>query len=325
MINELLTSTSYAAIDGINIRCPRCAAMMQAAEDDLSFTCTECHFPMVLREGTWRALPIERTTYYAEFIQDYEFIRSAEGRGSSDSSYYLSLPYAPRSSSNRNQWKIRAKTFRFLQKEIFPALPACPGESMRILDIGAGNCWLSYRMAQSGFRPVAIDLLVNEMDGLGAAKHYDTHLSEPFPRFQAESVRLPFCDDQFDAAIFNASFHYAENYERTLREVFRCLKPTGTVIIADSPWYSCPKYGEQMLAERSARFFSCFGRFSNSIRSQEFITDERLHQLATALGITWECHAPYYGLQWSFRPWLAKLKKRREPATFRIYVARKIA
>jgi SAM-dependent methyltransferase len=151
--------------------------------------------------------------------------------------------------------------------------------------------------------------------------HYDQHLREPFLRFQAESTRLPFCDGQFDAVVFNASFHYAESYEKCLREALRCLREGGMVIIADSPWYSRPQSGERMLAERHARFFDRFGTFSNSIRSQEFLTDERLQQLELALGIHWERHIPFYGIRWSLRPWLARLQNKREPATFRVYTA----
>ncbi len=98
------------------------------------------------------------------------------------------------------------------------------GEGGRILDLGAGNCWMSFRLALSGYRPVAVDLLTNDHDGLGAATHYRKHLNILFPRFQAEMEYLPFQGEQFDAIIFNASFHYSEDYEATLREALRCVK-----------------------------------------------------------------------------------------------------
>jgi SAM-dependent methyltransferase len=280
---------------------------------------------MEYRNGIWHALPIERATYYSHFIRDYEAIRAAEGRGSHDSHYYLNLPIVGRSAKNRDQWKIRARTYEFLKRRVLPYLGNESQGRARVLDIGAGNGWLSYRLTQMGMRAVAVDLLTNDMDGLGAATHYDMHLARPFLRVQAESIRLPFCDAQFDAAIFNASFHYAESYERTLREALRCLKIGGMLIIADSPWYSRDESGKQMLVERRSHFFSRFGTFSDSIHSQEFLTDEGLEQLARMFGLNWQRHTPFYGFRWSLRPWLAKLKKRREPAKFRIYVATKQA
>ena len=70
---------------------------------------------------------------------------------------------------------------------------------------------MSFRLGGAGYHPVAVDLLTNDRDGLGAAEHYRQHLPEIFPRFQAELARLPFQNEQFDAVIFNASFHYAED------------------------------------------------------------------------------------------------------------------
>jgi SAM-dependent methyltransferase len=280
---------------------------------------------MSQKDKIWRALPVERATYYARFIKDYEAIRTAEGRGSTDSSYYLRLPFVTYADRNINQWKIRAATYRYLKQTLLPRIRLNSQRAASILDIGAGNGWLSYRLSQAGMTAVAIDLLTNDLDGLGAAKHYDLYLECPFLRIQAESDRLPFCDAQFDAVIFNASFHYAENFLRTLREALRCLRAGGMIIIADSPWYTHEDSGWKMLAEKRSQFFNRFGIFSDSIRSQEFLTDERLNQLAQNLGLCWERHAPFYGLRWSLRPLIAKLKGRREPSIFRIYVAKKPA
>jgi SAM-dependent methyltransferase len=105
-------------------------------------------------------------------------------------------------------------------------------------------------LAQLGHHPIAVDLQTNSFDGLGAAIHYQHSLPKLFPRFQAELDRLPFANGQFDCAIFNASFHYSENYDRTLAETIRCLRPGGTIVIADSPLYSREEVGLQLVEER---------------------------------------------------------------------------
>jgi SAM-dependent methyltransferase len=192
---------------------------------------------------------------------------------------------------------------------------------MNVLDLGSGNGWLSYRLALRGHQPVAVDLLTNDQDGLGAAKHYREHLPELFPRFQAELDHLPFVARQFDLAIFNASLHYSEDYEQTLREAIRCLRPRGTVIIADSAWYRREESGRQMLAERRQAFVSQYGFASDGMRSLEYFTDERLLTLEKRLGLRWQIHSPFYGLRWAMRPLIARLRGRREPSRFRIYVA----
>ena len=318
--------TLATSIQGIECQCPRCRGKMRhcsGAADSL--LCCNCSFPMTLRNGVWLSLPIERAAYFSRFISEYEMIRAAEGRGSHKQEYYLDLPYRDRTGNNKAQWKIRACTYAFLKKNILPPLKTSSSSSPRILDIGSGSGWLSFRLAQMGFSPVAVDLLLNDHDGLGAATNYASHLPKMFPRFRAESTKLPFAEYQFDVVIFNASFHYAENYDKCLREAIRCLKKGGLIIIADSPWYSQAKSGERMLAERRTMFLNRFGTLSNSIASLEFLTDERLAALELAFGISWKRHSPFYGIRWMLRPLIARLRNRREPAVFRIYTARKPA
>lgn len=319
------TITSAVTIAGLHPQCSRCGSSQLSSQDQgqQGLACVNCGFHLDLDQGIWRALPEDRLTYYSQFIADYERIRAAEGRGSESAQYYLSLPYVDTSGRNQTQWTIRARTFSYLVKRIFPQLAAAAGIGARVLDVGAGNGWMSYRLAQMGFRPVAVDLLINDQDGLGAAEHFRNHLPEMFVRVQAESTRLPFASGQFDAVIFNASFHYAENFEASLLEALRCLRPGGVIIIADSPWYSREGSGEQMLVERRAAFLSRFGTRSNSISSLEFLTDARLNQLEQALHLQLNRHAPFYGLRWMLRPSIARLRGRREPARFRIYIARK--
>ncbi len=310
----------------IVLQCPSCRRDLGSMPTDNALhpnsvpTCPRCSFWMRNDLAIWMALTPERQLRYRKFMQDYERIRSLEGRGSADAEYYLALPFKDLTGANSKQWRIRSRTYQCLQQRILPELEARYGR-MRILDIGAGNCWLSYRLASRGHHPVAVDLLVNEADGLGAARHYAGRLALCFPRFQAEMDRLPFADSQFDCAIFNASFHYSENYLSTLNEVIRCLRPGGTVIIADSPWYARDESGQKMLQERRFVFEKKFGTASDSIASREYLTDDSLRVMEKRFGFTWRIYRPSYGVRWTLRPLLAKLRRRREPSRFRIYAA----
>lgn len=299
----------------IQLLCPRCKADV----DELR--CPYCGFQMEIHNDIVHALSSDRVAYYAQFIADYERIRAAEGRGSQNEAFYLALPYKDTSGRNKQQWKIRSRSYDFLVKQVLKPLQG--GGS--ILDLGAGNCWMSFRLAGSGYDVVAVDLLTNETDGLGAAHHFHKHLSIPIPRFQAEATCLPFRDEQFDAIIFNASFHYAEEYEAALREALRCLKRGGRVVVSDTPWYSREESGRQMIAERHAAFRQRFGTASDSVKGLEFLTDDRLQGLENKFSIRWNVHRPWYGWRWAMRPWIAKLRGKREPSSFRIYVARKNA
>jgi SAM-dependent methyltransferase len=313
-ISQARAEDRPAATAAIRLRCPRCSANIGSLE------CTKCGLILFEENGTIHALPPARSEHYAQFIRDYERIRAAEGRSSATQEFYLELPFRDSSGRNSGQWRIRACTFRHLLQRILSPGVRCGG---RILDLGAGNCWLSFRLTLAGYRPVAVDLLTNPLDGLGAAENYRDVLPALFPRFQAELAHLPFQDEQADAAIFNASFHYAEDDLAAVREALRCVKPGGMVIICDTPWYTSEESGRKMVAERHASFLARFSTTSSSIASIEFLTDERLQSLENQLSIHWTVFSPRYGLRFSMRPLFAKIRGRREPARFRIYVARK--
>jgi ubiquinone/menaquinone biosynthesis C-methylase UbiE len=203
---------------------------------------------------------------------------------------------------------MRATTYRYLESRLLPAEP------IDILDIGAGNGWLSNRLAQKGHRPVAVDIFTDPLDGLGAARHYGIS----FPLIEAEFDRLPFGGRQFDWAVFNCSLHYSTDYRSTLAEALRCLRPQGRIVVLDSPIYKRREHGERMREERHQHFEHTFGFRSDSVPSIEFLWDDLLPELAQDLRIAWRVHRPWYGLAWHMRPWKARLRRKRPPSRFSI-------
>jgi SAM-dependent methyltransferase len=127
---------------------------------------------------------------------------------------------------------------------------------------------------------------------------------------------LPFASEQFDVVLFNASFHYSIDYERTLSEALRCLRHPGNVIIADSPFYWRDESGRTMLEERRMEFQQKFGFRSDSIESREYLTPQVLEALADKLSLQWSVLKPWYGIGWALRPLRSRLFRRREPARF---------
>jgi SAM-dependent methyltransferase len=296
----------------LRLRCPRCGSDI-AGQD-----CPACGFALAISDGIVRALTAESAAHFARFMRDYERIRDAEQRGSEGAGFYLALPWRDTTGRNRRQWRIRARSYDYMVTHLLPRT----GHG-GILDLGAGNGWMSYRLALAGYRPCAVDLLTNERDGLGAARHYRTRLPRLFPRFQAELDRLHFADGQFDAAVFNASFHYTEDAVASLREALRCVRRGGAVIISDSPWYAHEASGERMLAERNASYLRDYGTPADALATLGYLSDARLRHMEDALSIRWDVHRPWYGPAWAARPVVAKLRGRREPSRFRLYVTRK--
>jgi SAM-dependent methyltransferase len=311
----------------IGLRCPECKANLAAmayhalGQRQKPVACQQCFAVMVQERGIWLALAKNREKHFEEFIWNYEAVRRAEGRGSEDPKFYLSLPYRDRTERNSWQWTIRARTYKYIEQKLLPEIRRHGSQVLSLLDLGAGNGWLSYRLASLGHRPIAVDLQTNAFDGLGAAIHYQHALPMLFPRFRAELDRLPFANRQFDCAIFNASFHYSENYDATLAEALRCVRVGGTVVIADTPFYTRDEYGQQMLRERRKLFQQQFGLSSDSLASREYLTPESLDALEALHSLQWKTHDVWYGLRWACRPLVASLRRRREPSKFRIYRA----
>jgi SAM-dependent methyltransferase len=311
----------------IELRCPECQGhLISLSYRSLSqgvccCFCSACSATVEQEQGIWLALPPSRQAHFARFMKEYEEIRKAEGRGSAAAEFYLALPFRDLTDRNSWQWAIRAKTFRYIERRILPEISRKANAPLTILDLGAGNGWMSYCLSRLGHRPVAVDLLTNSYDGLGAASHYRSALPELFPCFQAELDNLPFADGQFDCAIFNASFHYSENYDRTLAEVVRCLRPGGSIIVADSPTYSREASGQQMRKERQENFLKRFGFRSDGLASCEYLTPERLMALEARHDLEWTAHRIWYGMRWALRPFLARWKGRREPSQFLLYTA----
>lgn len=253
-----------------------------------------------------------------QFLKDYSRIRSAEGRGSRDPEYFRALPYRDITGNNSGQWAIRARSYRHFESYVLPAFEKQVARPLEILDLGAGNGWMSYRLSLRNHHPVALDIFADESDGLRAARCYP----RKFPSVEAEFDRLPFADRSFDLAIFNSSIHYSTDYRRTLNEVRRCLRQAGRFVVIDTPVYKRPEHGERMRSERHEQFGRQYGFRSDSVPSIGFFDEPTLEALARELNIEWMRMRPWYGLEWALRPLKAWLHSRRPPSQFLILIGR---
>jgi len=298
--------------------CPRCRTKLERIAAD-RFTCPQDGLDFWNVDGIWRFLLPESEAHYSRFMADYEAVRRAERRGSPSANYYRALPFKDLSGHFESDWKIRARSFNVLVKNVLTRVQDPLERSLKVLDLGAGNGWLSNRLAAQGDRVIAVDLLVNEQDGLGAWKYYEN----TFTPVQAEFHHLPVMDSFADVVIFNASFHYSEDYTQALDEALRVLSPTGSLVIMDSPVYRRNDSGEKMVAEREAQFKAKYGLASDSLQSENYLTYARLEELGKQLKIRWKFITPFYGLRWMFRPLASFVLRRREPAKFHLIVGRR--
>ena len=253
-----------------------------------------------------------------QFLIEYAAVRHAEGRGAEDPAWYLALPFRDLTGALTGQWRIRAQSWQYLERRLLPALVRRIGRGLRVLDLGAGNCWMSWRLAQLGHLPIALDIFSDLRDGLRASRHYTAQIA--FPVIEAEFDSIPLANGAADLAIFNASFHYSADYSRTLAEVLRVLQPGGAVVIMDSPVYQHPEHGLRMVAERRRQYWQRFGFASDAHKGVEFLDCATLADLARRFRLRWTAHRPWYGWRWHARPAIAWLKGKRPPSRFQLLV-----
>lgn len=298
--------------------CPRCGTSLERTASD-RLTCPQDGLEFWNEAGIWRFLLPESEAHYQRFMAQEEARRHRDGPGTPDADYYRALPFKDLSGNSSQEWAIRARGFKVLVKRLLTPIQAALQRPLKILDLGAGNGWLSNRLAAQGDRVFAVDLLDNEGDGLGAWKYH----GHAFTPVQADFNHLPVMDSFADVAIFHDSFHYSENYEETLQEALRVAGEEGAVVIMDTPIYQRRAAGERMVAERQAAFQAQYGFAPDALESEDFLTYERLGELGDALGVQWLSFRPFYGVSWWLRSLTSRLSGRGEAAKFHVLVGSK--
>jgi SAM-dependent methyltransferase len=257
------------------------------------------------------------------FGEAYALVRASEGRGSGGEAELLGLPYVS-AGPLAKQWQVRARTFdEFLTRVVQP-LERRSERSLRVLDLGAGNGWLSARLTRRGHLSVAVDLRTDAVDGLAAAGPFRRSLPRMFPRVAASFELLPFRTRPFDLVLFDASLHYAEALGPTLAEAARVTVPGGCVAILDSPFYRRAASGQAMAAEKRRAIRREHGDLADAllaVEAIEYLTRERLDAAASPLGLAFRRHRVRYPLWYEARPALAFFRRQRPPSRFDLWEA----
>jgi len=223
-------------------------------------------------------------------------------------------PSAPQAAT----WRLRAATFRNLARRARLG-PAPAAQGLAVLDLGAGNGWLSNRLSEVGCVCVAVDWLDDDEDGLGAARHY----AVPFTRVQADFDHLPLTPAQFDLVIYNASLHYSADVEASLGHGASMLRPGGRLAILDSPTFRSKASAEQMVAAQLQRHGAGQAQPEAIRPGQGFLLARELRQTGLRLGLDLHYWPTRGDLGWALRRQWAGLKLRREPASFGLWLGQK--
>ena len=255
------------------------------------------------------------------FAKDYAAHRQAEGRGYAGDDL-LALPYV-RSSPLARQWSVRARSFEVFLDRLIRPMAATAMRPLEVLDLGAGNGWLSYRMALEGHSATALDIRDDGVDGLGASAPFVQRAGGRMQVAVAPFEAIPAPDACFDVAVFNASLHYATDLPAVLAEAARVVRPGGRLAILDSPFYRRDADGAAMVAEKTADAARRFGDRADTLMALpfiEYLTRERLAAASSAIGVEWTRTRVSYPLWYELRPFSARLRGARAPSRFDLWI-----
>jgi len=233
--------------------CPNCRVRVAQAGDQ--FICPTCHCVYPQLDGIWRFLLPDQEQHYRTFLDHYPTIRRGDGWQDRDDEYYLRLPIVPADDPFAMIWRIREQTLGMMLNTLNDVARKTNLDPRKtwVLDLGAGNCWLSHRLVQAGYRVLALDLNVEGGGGLSGGKVYLEKGKGVFVRGQASMDKLPVLDNQAAFCVISGAFHYAD-LSATLESVYRVLKPGGCLIIMDSPTYENASDGAAMMARQRERY-----------------------------------------------------------------------
>ena len=295
------------------LACPECRIDLgEPAEDRV--VCAVCDRVFERRGGVWRFLTATRRERLGPFVRQYRAVREREGRRQSTPEYYRRLPAVAPDDPHAGDWHVRRETYHHLLRHVLADGPL----PIDALDVGAGSGWLCHRLVTLGHHAVAVDAIDDEVDGLGAARHYATS----FPIVQADFDALPFAARQFDLIVFNGSLHYAADIGATLAGAHRLLAPGGALVVMDSPMFRADRDGAAMVGDTLRRFVAEFGLTEVVQPGAGYLTFALLGAIADRLALRQEFVPSRGPLGWRMRRHLARVKLRRAPAAFGLWVAR---
>ena len=255
------------------------------------------------------------------FAEDYAAHREAEGRGYAGEAL-LALPYVQTGPLAR-QWAVRARSFETFVAQLLRPMAAVSGRPLKVLDLGAGNGWLSYRIALEGHRATALDIRDDDVDGLGASHPFLQRANGKMGIAVAGFEDIPAPDTSFDIAVFNASLHYAVDLASVLAEAARVVRPGGRLAILDSPFYRRETDGLAMVTEKSATATQRFGLRASALMALpfiEFLTPQRLTAASAGISVAWRRQRVRYPLWYELRPLMARLRGARAPSRFDLWI-----
>ena len=186
-----------------DLRCPECSSPLEAMREDgeESARCTACRKPYAVKSGVLDLTPAELQHLTRDTVEQF---------GAS--------------------WKIHDHLAGYQEKQFLDWIAPLTPEDFRdkvVLDAGCGKGRHSYTMAGYGMKRLySVDL----SEAVFLAAEY-TKAFDHIHCVRANLLGLPLDDASIDRAICVGVLHHLEDPEAGLRELWRVLRPGGTLCL----------------------------------------------------------------------------------------------
>lgn len=230
------------------LACPYCRGELSLKSEDRDpvqkgkLMCTLGGHEFVVDDGIPRLLRSEDQERFKKMEAELDRFWHLEGWVVSNPRDMWGIPYKPPLTKQWLSWKVKARSLDRLKQILVPE------EYITVLDAGAGNCWLSFRLAQCGHSVLAMDTNVGLATGLSAGAIYLQKVD--FDRVQGSMTSPPLKPASFDAVVCSSSLHHLGNPREPLRILSELLRPRGLLVVLNSPIHRDPGSSRRAEAER---------------------------------------------------------------------------
>lgn len=139
-----------------------------------------------------------------------------------DPQYYEAI------ANRRNIWKADQRSDLYYQELIrYDAiLQNLPKTIRNVLDLGCGDGYLSWLIAQKGYRVTGLDLSSNRLKKFGKVAQ-----KREISQVIGDVTHTCFADESFDQIVCSEVMEHIENYQNVVSEAYRLLRSDGRFIV----------------------------------------------------------------------------------------------
>ncbi len=224
------------------LACPLCLSTtltLQVSERDAceirqgQITCSACGAHLPIHQGIVHTLLASAETVAREAEGWVKMLDVPEKQHEFCDEWILALPFIrPEQTPDQESvrvWHTMGRHFREMVDHF-------EWQGKRVLEIGAGRCWVVAELARRGAEAVGLDILTYKYLGLETADIWMADNPDLyFERVLGDMNHLPFQADAFDFVVATASMHHTETLEQALQEAARVTRQQGYVLLVNEP------------------------------------------------------------------------------------------